>query len=461
MKIAYSMLIPILIFFCQAANAELKFGPRQKVPVVSSSSQNEVGLTVYALPDEQTEVMVYSKSGGAGYHDLWQSRRVGADGEWTRPVPLGRETSSSAYEDIPHVTPDGLTLLLDDGLWFDSVPHRAGGLGSGDIWIATRESTDDDFGPLENLGETINSRYYDGGATLSADGLTLFFDSQRRDGVGATDLWMATRDGPDRPWNVPVNLGETINSRQSDIHPAVSADGRRLFFSSDRSGNYDIWMSTRATSSDPWNAPVQLDENVNHPRYLEVSPTLSPDGSTLYVSANLSSTAIVLSWDVYASSILVMGDFDGNGLLTAGDLELLSEEIRAGTNDPALDLNADALVDTSDRDAWVHDLKSTYFGDANLDGEFNSGDLIAVFQAGKYEDSDPMNATWATGDWNGDADFDSGDLILAFQDGAFEQGPRAAVATVPEPSGLAIMLIAIVAFPSIRHRPRFNSSRRR
>ena len=60
-------------------------------------------------------------------------------------------------------------------------------------------------------------------------------------------------------------------------------------------------------------------------------------------------------------------------------------------------------------------------GDANLDGRFNSSDLVKVFQAGKYEDSIFQNASWEEGDWNGDGDFDSQDLVMAFQLGWYEQ----------------------------------------
>ena len=67
----------------------------------------------------------------------------------------------------------------------------------------------------------------------------------------------------------------------------------------------------------------------------------------------------------------------------------------------------------------------TFFGDANLDGQFNTGDLIGVFQAGQYEDQLPDNSSWATGDWDGDGDFGTGDLVVAFQNGGFERGPRA------------------------------------
>ena len=61
----------------------------------------------------------------------------------------------------------------------------------------------------------------------------------------------------------------------------------------------------------------------------------------------------------------------------------------------------------------------TDFGDANLDGVFNSSDLVSIFQAGEYEDESTNNSNWNEGDWNGDGEFDSSDLILAFQAGKF------------------------------------------
>ena len=88
----------------------------------------------------------------------------------------------------------------------------------------------------------------------------------------------------------------------------------------------------------------------------------------------------------------------------------------------------------------MDELRATYFGDANLDGEFNSGDLVAVFATGEYEDEIPNNSTWATGDWDGDGEFGSGDFVLAFAAGGYEQGPRERAAVVPEPNGGIVML---------------------
>jgi hypothetical protein len=149
---------------------------------------------------------------------------------------------------------------------------------------------------------------------------------------------------------------------------------------------------------------------------------------------------------------VVPGDYDGNGVLDAADIDALSAEVRSSTNLAKFDLNADSLVNQEDRRVWVDELRKTYFGDSDLNGEFNSRDLVFVFQAGQYEDGAAGNSNWATGDWNGSGDFESGDFVMAFQAGGYEKGPRAAVAAVPEPSSLGTILIAIGALASFRGR---------
>lgn len=129
-----------------------------------------------------------------------------------------------------------------------------------------------------------------------------------------------------------------------------------------------------------------------------------------------------------------LGDFNADQRLEAGDIDLLSAAVRAGDHPSRFDLTGDDLVNNADREFWVEDLYGTYFGDADLDGEFGSSDLILALQAGTYEDDVPGNAGWATGDWDGDGEFSTADLLVAFQAGAYEQGPRASVASVPEPT---------------------------
>lgn len=138
---------------------------------------------------------------------------------------------------------------------------------------------------------------------------------------------------------------------------------------------------------------------------------------------------------------ILIGDFNGNGMLDAGDLDEMANGMM--TNDPKYDLNGDGNSDIADRRIWVNDLKKSYMGDANLDGEFNSSDLVTVFTSGRFETG--LEATWSEGDWTGDKLFNSSDFVEAFQGGGYELGPRNAVASVPEPSSLVLLLLGLLS----------------
>ncbi len=157
--------------------------------------------------------------------------------------------------------------------------------------------------------------------------------------------------------------------------------------------------------------------------------------------------------NVAYATIAVLGDFNGDSQLTDVDVDLLTVAILQGGDPKVYDLNGDNLVNGLDHPVWVRTLKKTWYGDANLDGEFNTTDFVQVFQVGEYEDAVAGNSGWAEGDWNADRDFNSGDFIAAFQDGGFEQGPRAALAaSVPEPSAACLAALVALGFLSARRR---------
>jgi hypothetical protein len=139
----------------------------------------------------------------------------------------------------------------------------------------------------------------------------------------------------------------------------------------------------------------------------------------------------------------IPGDFDNDGLLTAIDIDLLSAVVRDGSNDAEYDLNGDERVNQADRDVWVHVLKNTFYGDADLDGEFDTADLVRVLSIGKYETG--SEAGWSEGDWDGSHAFGTGDMVAALTDGAYEQGPASRAHAVPEPTSLLLLLLGAIA----------------
>jgi hypothetical protein len=150
----------------------------------------------------------------------------------------------------------------------------------------------------------------------------------------------------------------------------------------------------------------------------------------------------------------IPGDFNDDGQVNVADIDLLSAAIRSSSNDSKFDLNESGGVDMADADVLIVDILDTYYGDANLDGEFSSSDFVFTFVFGEYEDAVLGNSTWSEGDWNMDGDFNTGDLVFTFQAGGFEQGPRAAVSAVPEPATcLSFALgIGLISFGKIRRR---------
>ncbi len=144
----------------------------------------------------------------------------------------------------------------------------------------------------------------------------------------------------------------------------------------------------------------------------------------------------------------IPGDYNGNGALDAGDLDMQAAAIKSG--DLAFDLTGDGAVNFDDRLNWVKTLKKTWIGDANLDGVFNTTDLIDVFQGGKFE-QDQM-ASWTEGDFDGDMRFGTADLLVAFQDGGFEKGPIAATSAVPEPSSIILTLMGVMGLLGMARR---------
>jgi len=116
--------------------------------------------------------------------------------------------NTSSREFNASISADGLSLYF--------ISSRPGGVGGLDIWVTTRETTDEDWGEPMNLGPTINTPVGEWGVSISSDGLSLYFDTSQSGSVAINDLWVATRATTDDDWGNPVNLGPTVNSSGDD-----------------------------------------------------------------------------------------------------------------------------------------------------------------------------------------------------------------------------------------------------
>jgi serine/threonine protein kinase len=212
--------------------------------------------------------------GDAPTRDLWMRTRSSLNEQWAPEIEL-QELNTGGDEASPYLSADGLTLIFES--------DRPGGSGGTDLWISTRLSVSDSWEVPQNMGTNVNSSDADGLAALSADGRSLIFASSRSGGYGLSDLWITERNSNAQSWSQAKNLGPAINTMHRELAPLLSADGLQLFFTSDRpygQGSADIWSSRRESSDLEWTAPEHMGPRVNSRGY-DYGHLLSPDGKCL------------------------------------------------------------------------------------------------------------------------------------------------------------------------------------
>ena len=319
-----------------------------------------------------------NRPGGEGGADIWLSTRDTVQDAWGAPTSLAPPINTSAD--------DGSTYISADGLMLYFASNQPGGYGDYDLWVTKRATTHDPWGEPNNLGSTVNSEYTDICPNISADGLSLYFSggpySFRPEGLGDGDIWVTTRATVSDPWGPPENLGAPVNSSSREMAPSISSDGRVLFFQSTRSGGppADIWMTTRATTEDDWGPPVRLESPINTSAS-DVNPNISADGSTLYFSSKRSGGHG--SYDLYQVSIIPVVDFNGDGKVDRLDVGALM--LHWGTDDSLYDIGpmpwGDGIVDAKDLIVLaehIADAGTLIVGDVNCDGVVDFLDLAEL-----------------------------------------------------------------------------------
>lgn len=213
--------------------------------------------------DEQT--LVFTALKPEGDEDLMTSTFNGET--WSPPVSLASSINTPDNEGTASLSADGRMLV------FTACQGRKG-FGSCDLYISRK--TGKEWSAPENLGSTVNTRYYESQPSLSADGRKLYFISDRPGGKGRRDIWRSDLDSEGN-WREPVNIGEPINTAFNEASPFIHANGQSLFFASEGHvglGGYDLFVSD--SSGTGWSNPTNLGYPIN----------TSEDQASLFVAAN-------------------------------------------------------------------------------------------------------------------------------------------------------------------------------
>ena len=209
---------------------------------------------------------------------------------------LGKIVNSRFPEYTPVITADNSTMF------FTSRRENSTGGDKAendqyyeDIYMTTRRGAD--YSMPVNIGDPVNSKFHDAAIALSPNGAQLFLYKDEEQG----NIYFSTRKG--KTWTKPKSIGKTINTKlYKETSVSITADGRILYFSSDRpggSGGLDIYMCKRLRND--WGEAVNLGSTINTPDD-DDSPFIHPDGVTLYFSSKGHDG--IGGYDIYTSSLV-------------------------------------------------------------------------------------------------------------------------------------------------------------
>ena len=223
--------------------------------------------------DQQSLIFTGRRGSSPQYdEDIYVSEKDGS-GQWKQPQLLSENITTPRNEGTCAVSADGRTLI------FTACEDRRG-MGSCDLFITRR--TGNRWSRPENLGPTVNGRSWESQPSLSADGRTLYFVSDRPGGQGLRDVYVS--QWQDSTWAPAQNVGPKINSARDDVSPFIHANGQTLYFASNGRpgfGGFDLYVTEQGEAG--WSEPKNLGYPINTAQD-QASLFITADGQFGYYS---------------------------------------------------------------------------------------------------------------------------------------------------------------------------------
>ncbi|NND76798.1 MAG: hypothetical protein HKN39_01265 [Flavobacteriales bacterium] len=251
---------------------------------------------------------------------------------WSEPVKLGTDINSKHWETHITLTPDGNTMYF--------VSDRPGGHGERDIYRVVK-LPNGKWSKALCLPKEVNTKYNEDAPYIHPDGRTLYFASEGHKSMGGFDIFK-TDLNDDGQWSIPENIGYPINTVEDDVFYVMSPDRKRAYFSSDRVGGFgkkDVYRIDLPTPPDEINLAV-LKGAIESPEEL-------PDDIAIYVTNT--STDVTKSYKprardgVFVAILEPCNDYDID--YTINGISIKQETISVDCGSSYREINREILLD--------------------------------------------------------------------------------------------------------------------
>ena len=214
---------------------------------------NPNSLQYFPILSGDGELMLFTRRmKGSQNEDLFISRHLG---DWHEPKKLPGTINSEEAEGTATMSADGNVIVCS------YCGEGRESYGNCDLYISQRKGNE--WGKLKNLGPSINSKFHESQPSLSADGRTMYFASDKEGGFGGLDIYVSSMNENDE-WSQAENMGSLINTDKNEGSPFIHSSGQSFFFSSQGHvgmGGYDLYLSE--LESNQWTEPRNLGYPIN------------------------------------------------------------------------------------------------------------------------------------------------------------------------------------------------------
>lgn len=207
------------------------------------------------------------------FEDVYYSVHDDESGTWTNATGVEGELNTETYDAVLSIFPDGTGMYV-----YKNTVNT-----TGDIYLSRFNKTEGTWKAAEKMPRPINTSYFEGSISMTEDGNTVYFISERPEGFGQGDIYVSTKKGSN--WSSPKNLGKVLNTDMDEKFVFVHPNGRTLYFSSNghpTMGSYDIFKTEYVNGE--WSVPINLGYPINTVNE-ESTFTLTKDNQTLYIAA--------------------------------------------------------------------------------------------------------------------------------------------------------------------------------